>query len=500
MTQGSDRMSSLEAHQEDAEDDYDDLERRLSHVVEAEEDDNDQDLTEIAAPAPVSRTRSKRYSLEQEMSTGSHQRSHNTHPSNGEQFVTEVAAPPPVERSSTRHLQNTTATGAPADNTWEAEEDAQATSTGHVDQRSSVATTFYIYGYLVLFSIFGVLARLGVEAITTYPNAPVSSTSLWANVGGSLFLGFLTEDHRLFREEWGTHRNAWSSSSNDSDTPQEEKPSDPVVAHKEVKKTIPLYIGLTVGFCGCFTSFSSFLRDVFLALANHPAAVPLGRQFGAESSEPRNGGYSFEATMAVIIIQVATSVGAFITGAHCAMATDALTPTMPFKFVRRFVDPTLAVLGWTAWLGTVLLTIWPSESAWRGRVLTSVLFAPPGCLLRFHASKHLNSRIPSFPLGTFTVNIVGTIILGVCFDLQHSQATGGGVSGSIVACQILEGLIEGFCGSITTVSTWVAELTTLRRRHSYVYSMTSLVTALGFLVAIMGSVTWTRGFVQPACG
>ncbi len=29
-------------------------------------------------------------------------------------------------------------------------------------------------------------------------------SELWANFGGSLFMGFLSEDRMLFKEEWGT--------------------------------------------------------------------------------------------------------------------------------------------------------------------------------------------------------------------------------------------------------------------------------------------------------
>ena len=69
---------------------------------------------------------------------------------------------------------------------------------------SATATNLYTISYLILFSILGTLARLGVEAITRYPQAPFTSAVLWANVGGSLFMGFLAEDRHLFREEWGT--------------------------------------------------------------------------------------------------------------------------------------------------------------------------------------------------------------------------------------------------------------------------------------------------------
>ncbi len=48
------------------------------------------------------------------------------------------------------------------------------------------------------------------------------------------------------------------------------------------------------------------------------------------------------------------------------------------------------------------------------------------------------------------------------------------------------GIEDGFCGCLTTVSTWVAELAALRRRHAYIYGATSFLVALALMVAIMG--------------
>ncbi len=125
----------------------------------------------------------------------------------------------------------------------------------------------------------------------------------------------------------------------------------------------------------------------------------------------------------------------------------------------------------------------------------ALLFAPLGCLLRFYASKHLNPRVVAFPLGTFAVNIFGTVILGACFDLQHSRTVGT----DPMSCRVLEGVMDGFCGCATTVSTWVAELDGLKRRHGYIYGFTSVTVGLSFLIAIMGSLQWSQGFEKPIC-
>ncbi|KAJ5295599.1 hypothetical protein PENANT_c001G02654 [Penicillium antarcticum] len=364
---------------------------------------------------------------------------------------------------------------------------------------SKHATHLYAVSYLIFFSLLGTLARLGLQALTFYTGAPVVTGVLWANVGGSLVMGFLTEDKNLFLEEWGE-----KPVQHDKDAPQDVQAVEASVKrHKAVKKTIPLYIGLTTGFCGCFTSFSSFIRDVFLALAN---ALPDPSLPAGSAIASRNGGYSFMALVAVVLLTVSLSISALIFGAHVALALTRFTPTVPFKFTRRVLDRVFVVLAWGCWLGAVFLAIWPPDrhdgpDAWRGRAVFALVFAPLGCLLRFYVSLYLNSRIPTFPLGTFTVNIFGTVIEGICYDLQHVNGLGAMVPAALTGCQVLQGVMDGFCGSTTTVSTWVSELDGLsRRRFSYLYGFTSVAVALGFLVVIMGSLLWTRGFDDPVCG
>lgn len=396
--------------------------------------------------------------------------------------LTETTAPEPVEPVSSQ--RQAWPTYAPSHEVAPATQILHETAVPPPNTKplSKSATHLYTVSHLIFFAILGTLARLGLQGLTFYTGAPVVTGVLWANLTGSLVMGFLAEDKNLFREEWGVH------------------PSS-AQGHKAVKKTIPLYIGLTTGFCGCCTSFSSFMRDVFLALAN---ALP-DPSIGSSAPTSRNGGYSFMALVAVLLLTVSLSLSALIFGAHLAIALGSYTPTIPFKVTRRILDPAMILLGWGCWLGAVFMAIWPPDrngavEVWRGRAVFAIVFAPVGCLLRFYVSLYLNGRIPSFPLGTFVVNMFGTGIEGMCFDLQHVSGLAG-VAGSLTSCQILQGVMDGFCGSTTTVSTWAAELNGLsKRRHAYFYGTMSVSVGLASLVVIMGSLLWTRGFDAPACG
>ncbi|KAK4989134.1 hypothetical protein LTR50_003470 [Elasticomyces elasticus] len=340
---------------------------------------------------------------------------------------------------------------------------------------SKFATQLFTVSYLILFSILGTLSRLGIQWLTFYPGTPLATPVLWANFAGSLIMGFLAEDRQLFQEEWG-------GVSKVEDRGERERPRDihrdwshGRKAHGTVKKTIPLYIGLATGFCGSLTSFSTFQRDVFLALSNRlpiPYSYPHTATSGAIATTPlpRNGGYSFLAVIAVLIYTTSLSLSALKIGAHVALALDPWTPTLSFNFTRRVLDRLVVFLAWGCWLGALFLCIWPPDrpggpssrgsswanETWRGTALFAILFAPLGCLLRFYVSLKLNGIVASFPLGTFAVNMFGCAVEAMLYDLQHVPlSTASGISGGgVVGCQILQGLMDGFCGCLTTFGRW----------------------------------------------
>lgn len=342
-------------------------------------------------------------------------------------------------------------------------------------QSSSLLPTLSTLCYLVFFSIFGTLARLGLQWLTFYPGAPIVESALWANVVGSLFMGFLVQ----------------------------------------LAAPSPLQIGLTTGFCGSLTSFSSFERDVFLALANRLSAssyhafdsANTSASFGSATS--RNGGYSFMALLAVIISTMGLCIAAVHVGRHFAILTNFASRTrIHGKYhVHGTINKLVLFIGPACWLGAVFLSIFPPSRTWRGEVLFALVFAPLGCLLRYHISRLLNSRHAWFPSGTFAVNMVGCAVLAMCYDLQHVSSASSpksgiasSVGGGVVACQVLQGVMDGFCGCLTTVSTFVIELTNRKEKgHAWIYGGTSVFTGLAIMVLVMGSVLWTRGYSEPAC-
>ncbi|KAL0259309.1 hypothetical protein SLS55_005045 [Diplodia seriata] len=413
------------------------------------------------------------------------QRQSQAHPPSERAHLDELSAPPPAKDGDFSRRS------ADLEGAREESHRGSKRRTSPAGATKTLLPTFYMHSYLVFFSMLGTLARLGLQAITIYPGAPVALGEIWANVAGTLVMGYLAEDRVLFQRDLApaTQRmqkrhDGSSSSSSSSPSSSSNNNNDAEHAaqlkkeHMTIKKSIPAYIGLTVGFCGSLTTFSSFMRDAFLALSNDLNTAPMSSTETLSSpARSRNAGYSVEALLAVLILEVAAGLASLSFGAHAALYSERIIvarPVIPKKknekkktttttTTRSVLDPLVAVLAWPMWLGAVLMGIWAphGHGAWRGQAVFALVFAPAGCVARYRLSAWLNGRVPRFPLGTFAANVCGTVVLGMCYDLQH---TGGGRG--VVGCQVLQGVMDGFCGCLTTVSTWVLELKTLRRGHA----------------------------------
>ena len=72
-----------------------------------------------------------------------------------------------------------------------------------------------------------------------------------------------------------------------------------------------------------------------------------------------------------------------------------------------------------------------------------------GSVLRYIISRYLNQTGSGFPLGTFTANILGSLLIGIIIGLAAKNNT-------LSQNQTLL-LATGFCGGFTTFSTFAYE-------------------------------------------
>ncbi|KAK9431015.1 CrcB-like protein-domain-containing protein [Lipomyces doorenjongii] len=329
--------------------------------------------------------------------------------------------------------------------------------------------------WLIFFTILGALARLGLIALESYPGNSVDAL-VWVQFVGCVVMGFLAESKNFF-------------SINDN-------------------VNLQIFVGLSTGFCGSLTTFSSWMEATFLALANT----------SPYNERPR--GYSVLGLLDSIIVTLCLSVAGIRTGAHIGLFTRRLWSKLAHRFSSAFVDKEklnelspvktkygfqmvtgrrtiplfrllAAVLGPGCWVGAVLMAIFISQ--WRGKVLFALVFGPLGTLTRWTLSRYMNPLHPSFPLGTFTANILGTVLIGIFAIIQQR------VDGT-VGCQVLQGMMEGYCGCLTTVSTFALELQTLQRSHAWRYGSTSVVVGVIVMCLTIGVDHWRfQAFVQRTC-
>jgi CrcB protein len=105
-----------------------------------------------------------------------------------------------------------------------------------------------------------------------------------------------------------------------------------------------------------------------------------------------------------------------------------------------------------------------------------------GTVSRFLASRYVQNLIlSSFPYGTFLVNILGCLLIGVFFGLSEK--------GEIMNSEWRMFLTVGFCGGFTTFSTFANEnLALLRDGNFLIFALyTSLSVFLGLMATYLGN-------------
>lgn len=103
-----------------------------------------------------------------------------------------------------------------------------------------------------------------------------------------------------------------------------------------------------------------------------------------------------------------------------------------------------------------------------------------GSALRFIIGKYLNNTTTGIPYGTFTANILGSLLIGIILGLTLKNNT-------LSQNQVLF-LATGFCGGFTTFSAFAYENHLFLKSGDFmsfaIYTIASVV--LGFLAVFFG--------------
>jgi CrcB protein len=100
-----------------------------------------------------------------------------------------------------------------------------------------------------------------------------------------------------------------------------------------------------------------------------------------------------------------------------------------------------------------------------------------GALLRWGLGLKLNALFPAIPPGTLAANLIGGYVIGLAIALFAALPN--------LAPEWRLLLITGFCGGLTTFSTFSAELTTLLQQGRPSWALASVA------IHVIGSVLMT---------
>ena len=113
-----------------------------------------------------------------------------------------------------------------------------------------------------------------------------------------------------------------------------------------------------------------------------------------------------------------------------------------------------------------------------------------GALLRWQLGARLNALLPALPLGTLAANLIGGYIVGLAVA-YFAQAPN-------IAPEWRLLIITGFCGGLTTFSTFSAEVVTMLQEGRLGWAMATIGGHLGgsLLMTLAGLATWQ--LLKPA--
>ena len=238
-----------------------------------------------------------------------------------------------------------------------------------------------------------------------------------------------------------------------------------------------LYQAIATGLCGSITTFSSWNSEATSVLLQLNREVP--------DNAARIIGWA-----TILLMGLGMPFAALCFGKHLSLLSrwsDQRTGDIPPHEVGSLCHTFASTAFVGIWMcSTILVIVLPYQFD-RFDLLFSFLLASAGAYTRLQLAR-LNSLTTNFKLGTMVSNVLGSWILGGIAVMKKHFAD----DISSMSQAALTGVATGFCGCLTTVSTFTVELTVLSIKGSYFYGLCSIALAQIGLIVIQGTYEWTK--------
>jgi fluoride ion exporter CrcB/FEX len=296
---------------------------------------------------------------------------------------------------------------------------------------------------IALGAYIGTLVRAGISYYRIWP-IESNFTVMYAIIIGCVTFGFVTE-HKFYFTTGGSR--IWRV----------------------------IFVTLTAGFCDSMTPFATWCYEcnkIFLLQWD----MTYGNIMGSY-----NGGRFFE-FLICLWTGVAIPLAALRLGQHLALLSSRSDENLggplhhpsgkeaeEAELLETRLEMTLL---FTFVFATIVVVVVPVSYQWE-HFAWLVFFGVIGAYSRFQLCTYLNRYVQAFPLGTFIANVLGTWAIAVFTILaklvveytDHPNMT------------VMYGVIFGFCGCYTTISSFVYELDRMSIRGAYLYGFWTIFLA-----------------------
>lgn len=249
-----------------------------------------------------------------------------------------------------------------------------------------------------------------------------------------------------------------------------------------------LQVCLTTGYCGTFSSFSTYIYEIFIHTVMN---AHLFSNYGCTVSE----------FFIVNILELCVSMSGLKLGISLAENIKSFLHiegkeeeigSTKYEVLRNklgyFSKHFLTILSIPLTVIMLVLSIVYRHNYHSYWTLSS-LFSIFGAYTRYYLSKYngkLRNKWSFFPIGTFLANFIATIIMSILLILHQRY------NNDFTKRLVLYSMIEGLTAAMSTMSTLMNEMNKLTLFKSSFYIFISVMSSYAVMIIIAGSYKWTN--------